>query len=175
MLKGKNITLRTIRESDLDFLYAAHVDIDNRGTFYPLGVMSEPKFRHEFNETGFWQKDEGMLVIVIGDEQIIGHIEFFPTASYLDEYEIAYHLYSAEHRGQGVITEALTLLSDYLFKTKRRNRLRLMIHPDNIASQKVAQKSGYQYESTARGTWYNRGKINDMEVYALLREEHFSR
>ena len=53
MLHGDRITLRPIRETDLDDLYAAHVEIRNRGDFFPLGVMSEPAFRGQFAENGF--------------------------------------------------------------------------------------------------------------------------
>ena len=63
MLHGPHITLRPVREADLDTLYAAHADIRNRGDFFPLGVLSEPAFRRHFAETGFWEKEEGTLVI----------------------------------------------------------------------------------------------------------------
>ena len=42
MLKGKSITLRPVRESDLDQLYAYHLDIGNRGDYYPRGALSQP-------------------------------------------------------------------------------------------------------------------------------------
>lgn len=45
MLNGQKITLRPVRESDLDTLYNHHTNIDTRGTFYPLGIMSEVKDR----------------------------------------------------------------------------------------------------------------------------------
>ena len=40
MLHGEHIMLRPVREADLDALYAAHVEIRNRGAFFPLGVAS---------------------------------------------------------------------------------------------------------------------------------------
>ena len=64
MLHGTRISLRQIRELDLDALYDAHADIRNRGEFFPLGVQSEPAFRKTFAEGGFWQKEEGTLLIV---------------------------------------------------------------------------------------------------------------
>ena len=63
MLEGRGVRLRTVRESDLDALYEAHCDIRNRGPYFPLGVHSEPDFRRDFAEHGFWQKSEGMLLI----------------------------------------------------------------------------------------------------------------
>ena len=89
MLKGKSITLRPVRETDLDQLYSYHLDIDNRGDYFPRGVLSQPAFRKEFEETGFWSKEEGMLVIVSPTNDILGHIEFFKTVNYLDVFELS--------------------------------------------------------------------------------------
>ena len=171
MLKGKVVTLRLVKESDIDFLWEKHVDIADRGSFFPIGVMSQPGFREEFNETGFWEADKGMLVIVDKDDKIIGHIEFFQTVNYLDELELSYQIYGTENRGKGVATEAVSLMTRYLFERLKHNRIRLIIHPDNAASRKVAEKAGYQFEGIARGAWYNRGQHHDVAVYAVLQKE----
>jgi len=133
MLKGKSITLRPVRDTDLDQLYTYHTDIDNRGDFFPRGILSQPAFHKQFQETGFWSKDDGMLVMVSPSNEILGHIEFFKTVNYLDEYELSYQVYAPEQRGKGVTTEAVDLLVRYLFEAKRVNRIRLVIHPDNMA------------------------------------------
>lgn len=172
MLKGDHICLRPIREADLAHLYDAHQEIANRGLYYPWGVMSEATYRHKFQETGFWSKESGTLLIVTPEDEILGHIEFFPTVSYLDELELAYHVYSDAHRGLGATTEAVRLMAGYLFDTKRYNRIRLIIHPENKASQRVAEKCGFTLEGTARGAWFHRGRHHDVLVYALLREEY---
>ena len=119
MLHGERITLRPVREADLDELWTAHVDVRNRGSFFPLGVQSEPAFRHEFAEHGFWQREEGMLVIVANDGgEICGHIEFFKPVSYWDAFELSYLLYDDRFAGRGFVTEAVQLLVDYLFGAK---------------------------------------------------------
>jgi RimJ/RimL family protein N-acetyltransferase len=171
MLKGKSITLRPVRETELDQLYAFHLDIDNRGDFFPRGILSQSVFRKQFQETGFWGKDEGTLVMVSSQDEILGHIEFFKTVNYLDEYELSYHIYAPEHRGKGVASEVVNLLARYLFETKRVNRIRLVIHPDNLASRRVAEKCGFRHEGTARGAWYNKGVHHDVEIYAILHDD----
>ena len=134
--------------------------------------MAEPVFRRKFQETGFWQDAEGMLLIVNETDELLGHIEFFPTVAYLDELELSYQLYSLDHHGQGITTEAVRLLTGYLFDRKKHNRIRLIIHPDNLASRRVAEKCGYQYEGLARGAWFHRGRSQDVAVYAQLRADH---
>lgn len=171
MLKGKSITLRPVRETDLDQLYSFHLDIDNRGDYFPRSILAQPAFHKQFQETGFWSKDDGMLVIVSSDDEMLGHIEFFKTVNYLDEYELSYQIYTPEQRGKGVTTEAVNLLVRYLFETKPVNRIRLVIHPDNLASRRVAEKCGFKHEGTARGAWYNKGTHHDVEIYAILHED----
>ena len=172
MLKGENIQLRHVRERDLDVLYDLHTDISSRGDFYPLGTYSEPGFKKEFQETGFWKSDDGLLLIVDNDDTLLGEIQFFRTVDHLDELEIGYRLYSPEYGGRGIMTEALTLLTAFLFDQKRFNRIRLNIHRDNAASLRIAEKCGYQHEGTMRGAWFHRGRHHDAEVYAIIRDDY---
>jgi RimJ/RimL family protein N-acetyltransferase len=171
MLKGKLITLRPVQETDLDQLYTYHCDIDNRGDYYPRGVLAQPAFHKRFQETGFWSKDGGMLVIVSSNNEILGHIEFFKTVNYLDEYELGYQVYVLEHRRKGIMTESVNLLVRYLFEAKQVNRLRLVIHPDNHASRQLAEKCGFKHEGTFRGAWYHKGTHQDVEIYAILHKD----
>ena len=130
MLHGERIALRPVRESDLDALYEAHIDIRNRGSFFPLGVQSEPAFRRSYAENGFWSKEEGFLVIASPDDEIAGHIEFFKPVIYWDAFELSYQLYADRFAGRGYTTEAVQLLVDYLFGAKKQHRIQLVIVPE---------------------------------------------
>jgi RimJ/RimL family protein N-acetyltransferase len=171
MLKGTSVTLRPVQEADLEPLYAFHVAIDNRGDFFPRGILSQPAFSKQFHDTGFWTNDEGLLIILDDRNEIIGHIEFFKTVNYLSEYELSYILYKKESRGRGAMTDAVNLMVRYLFETKSINRLRLVIHPENAASRRIAEKCGFRHEGTARGAWYNKGRHHDVEIYSILHDE----
>jgi [ribosomal protein S5]-alanine N-acetyltransferase len=171
MLKADSIELRPVRQDDLEELYARHVDIANRGDFFPVNVLSESEFRRRFQDSGFWNEESGMLLIMNGAGSIVGHVEFFRTVSYLDELELSYQIYESAERGQGRTTEAVNLLVRYLFAQRKVNRIRLVIHPGNRASRRVAEKSGFVCEGTARGAWYHRGRNHDVDVYAILRHE----
>jgi RimJ/RimL family protein N-acetyltransferase len=177
MLSGNKIVLRPVRSADIDRLYAAHVDIANRGRFFPLGIRSEPAFRRDHAETGFWQPDEGMLLIMSGADddsaggELAGHIEFFRPVPYWDAYELSYQLYDDRFAGRGYVTEAVQLLVDYLFANKKRDRIQLVIVPENAASRRIADKCGFVLEGTARGAFYNEGRNCDVLVYSLLRTD----
>lgn len=171
MLDGEVIRLRLVREADLPAMHAFEEDIANRGQFFPIGVASFQSLSQRYRESGFWSPREGLLLITSIGGDLLGHIEFFETVTYLDELELSYILYSSEHRGRGVATEAVRLLTGYLFDRTKANRIRLVIHPDNQASRRVAEKAGFTCEGVARGAWYHRGRNHDVEVWAIVRAE----
>jgi [ribosomal protein S5]-alanine N-acetyltransferase len=172
MLRGEKIQLRLVREADLETLFSCLTDIRSRGDYFPINIHSESWLRKQFHDSGFWGEDNGLLLIVNGTAAIIGHIEFFKPVAYLDAYELSYVIYDAAERRKGAISEAVRLLTQYLFDTKKVNRLQLVIHPENIASRRVAEKNGFVDEGTMRGAWYHRGQYHDVEAYALLRHEY---
>jgi RimJ/RimL family protein N-acetyltransferase len=171
MLKGRSIQLCPVRESDLDAMYAAHVAIADRGSYFPLGAMSEPAFRREFAEKGFWQREEGTLLIVTPNDELAGHIEFFKPVTYWDAFELSYQLYGERFSGHGYTTEAVQLLVDYLFATKKHHRIHLVIVPENAASRRVAEKCGFVLEGTVRGAFFNQGRNQDVLLYSLVRTD----
>jgi [ribosomal protein S5]-alanine N-acetyltransferase len=171
MLQGRQIQLRPVRETDLDAMYAAHVNISDRGLYFPLGVQSEPAFRRAFAENGFWQREEGTLLILTSDGEIAGHIEFFKPVSYWDAFELSYQLYGDRFAGRGYSTEAVQLVVDYLFANKKQHRIHLVIVPENAASRRVAEKCGFALEGTVRGAFFNQGRSQDVLLYSLLRTD----
>lgn len=172
MLQGRLIRLRPVREADLDAMYAAHTNISDRGPHFPPGVLSEPAFQREFAENGFWQQDEGTLLIVTTEDgEMVGHIEFFRAVSYWDAFELSYQLYGQRFAGRGYATEAVQLLVDYLFASKPRYRIHLVIVPENSASCRIAEKCGFALEGTVRGAFFNNGRNRDVLLYSLLRTD----
>jgi RimJ/RimL family protein N-acetyltransferase len=171
MLRGERITLRPIREADLDAFYAAHTNIANRGAFFPLGVASESKLRRDFAETGLWEREEGTLLIITPADEMAGHIEFFKPVGYWDAFELSYQLYDEAFAGRGYMSEAVQLLVDYLFGAKKQHRIQLVIVPENAASRRIAEKCGFTLEGTARGAFFNDGRNQDVLIYSLLRTD----
>ena len=171
MLTGRLVTLSPIREADLTAFYEAHVDIANRGAFFPLGVLAEPVLRARFAEHGLWERNEGTLLIRDSDRRMVGHIEFFVPVGYWDAYELSYQLYDAAFAGRGYTTEAVQLLVDHLFATKKRNRIQLVIVPGNGASKRIAEKCGFTYEGRLRGAFFNDGRNHDVDMFGLLRDD----
>jgi [ribosomal protein S5]-alanine N-acetyltransferase len=170
MLRGKILRLRTVQGRDLDDLYSKLNNLEYRGSFFPLGMQAEPVFRRKFGEDGFWSKDEGMLLMIDPNDEVVGEIEFYPIVHYLTGYELSYLVFGSDHWGKGYATEAVSLLTAYLFE-KHINRVQLAIHPENEASRRVAKKAGYTLEGLMRGCWLHQGRFQDLEIWSILRAE----
>lgn len=132
LVKGRNMMLRTVQESDLAVLYPYHTDIEGRGPYFPLYIPSESEFRRSYQESGFWSSQEGDVLICDLDGRLLGVILYFKGAPYLTGYEIGYRLFDpAANSGRGIITEALLLMTYILFALYPINRLELKIVPEN--------------------------------------------
>ena len=76
---------------------------------------------------------------------------------------------AAEARGRGVCTRALRLISRYGLDELDLQRLELITDPDNVASQRVAEKVGFQREGVLRAHLrHPDGRIRDSVMYSLL-------
>jgi hypothetical protein len=90
------VELRLVRETDSDRLYDLLSDLDTRGASFALGVMSETTLRAEFNKSSFWDWEEGMLLMVNETGKVVGEIEYFPIARYLQGCEISYQVFRTQ-------------------------------------------------------------------------------
>jgi [ribosomal protein S5]-alanine N-acetyltransferase len=171
MLRGSRVALRPVRETDLDRLYEASLDLASRGPYYPLAVRSEAALRREFAEHGFWdtERDRGTLLIEDLEGRVCGEIDFFRPVSYWDAVELSYQLHDPAFAGRGYTTEAVQLLVDYLFAARRCERIQLAIVPQNVASRRVAEKCGFVEEGTARRAFFVGGRHHDLVLYSLVR------
>jgi RimJ/RimL family protein N-acetyltransferase len=72
-------------------------------------------------------------------------------------------------RGRGVTTRALRLLSRHALEELKLERLELITDPDNRASQRVAEKVGFQREGVLRShLLHPDGRRRDSVMFSLL-------
>ncbi len=76
---------------------------------------------------------------------------------------------AATARGRGVCTRALRLLSRHALDDLGLQRLQLVADPDNVASQRVAEKAGFRREGVLRAHLrHPDGRIRDSVMFSLL-------
>jgi len=76
-----------------------------------------------------------------------------------------------DYWNKGIMTEATNAVVDYLF-SRGFNRVEAGHHVDNLASGKVMQKVGMQYEGVRRqATMNGSGELCDIAYYAILKSD----
>ncbi|HXA46265.1 MAG TPA: GNAT family protein [Burkholderiaceae bacterium] len=171
MINSNDFCIRHVRKSDLAELIPLLSNNDLRGEYLPSRISSPTEFEKKFEKDGMSNEDAERLLIVDHAGQILGNIFHFKSGPYFNAREIGYVMLSTKHRNAGIASQAVKLVTHYLFDSLLINRLEIRMDTRNIASEKVAIKCGFKKEGVSRGANFVRGKHVDMNVYALLRDE----
>ena len=106
---------------------------------------------------------------IVVEDNVVGSIGAFRKENvHCRTAEIGYYI-AEPFWGQGIGTEAVRQLCQYIFKNT--NIIRLFAEPFayNTASCKILEKNGFQYEGTLRNNAVKNGVILDMRMYALIK------
>jgi [ribosomal protein S5]-alanine N-acetyltransferase len=104
------------------------------------------------------------------DGEAAGAIGYVPGMD-VERYsaEIGYWL-GESFWGRGIATEALLLVTDYVFTTANLLRLFALPFADNAASARVLEKAGYVREAILRSSSVKYGQPRDQMLYAKINE-----
>jgi len=144
------VNLRVVEKEDL----IQNAELVNNpgyfGEYNPLVQISKADLEKQHEKLG---PEEKRFLIEKKDGNRIGGITHFPAGENL---EIGYVLNPSE-RGKGYGTEAVKIMTDYLFLSK--DIVRVQAHADvrNVASQKVLEKAGFRKEGIIRKFKFIRG------------------
>lgn len=106
--------------------------------------------------------------LTIGNE-VVGGIEFIlQNDIYCKNARIGYWL-AEPYWGKGIMTEALTVFTAYIFGNFEVERLVAGVFASNPASAKVLQKAGFQHEGTFKKALFKNGVYDDELIFAKLR------
>ncbi len=100
----------------------------------------------------------------------IGSISVVNQRDDIAEAEIGYCIGKAWWH-QGIMTEALTAVMDYLFDEVGMNRIEAKHDVNNPHSGGVMKKCGMRYEGTSRQSDRNNQGICDLVTYGILRSD----
>ncbi len=104
------------------------------------------------------------------NEQVAGSIGVFRCDNiHFRTAEMGYYI-GETYWGKGIMTNAVKQTCDYVFK--HTDIVRIFAEPFsyNIASCRVLEKSGFQFEGLLKSNAFKNGKILDMKMYSLVRE-----
>ena len=105
------------------------------------------------------------------DNMVIGSIGIFRQGNiHRQTAELGYYI-AEEYWGKGIMTEAVKQICEYVFANSDIIRIYAEPFAYNIASCRVLEKAGFQYEGTLRSNAVKNSKVIDMKMYSLLKEE----
>lgn len=84
--------------------------------------------------------------------------------------ELGYYI-AEEYWGKGIMTEAVKQICRYIFENSDIIRIYAEPFAHNLASCRVLEKAGFQYEGTLRSSAIKNGRTIDMKMYSLLKKE----
>ena len=154
ILETERLLLRRLEIDDLEPLFKLYSDPEIR-KYFPEGVLSFEDTKEELEwflnghprhpELGLW------ATIHKPSGKFIGRCGLLPwKIDGQDEVEIAY-LIDKDFWNQGLATEAAQAIREYAFTKLGLSRLICLIDPDNLASQRIAEKTGMTLERRVDG------------------------
>lgn len=115
--------------------------------------------------------DETFAFAITVDGKAVGSIGVFRQENiHRQTAELGYYI-AEEYWGKGIMTEAVRQICEYVFEKSDIIRIYAEPFAYNIASCRVLEKVGFQYEGTLRNNAIKNGKVIDMKMYSLLRAE----
>ncbi|EHN59606.1 GNAT family N-acetyltransferase [Oenococcus kitaharae] len=105
------------------------------------------------------------------DGKAIGMIDLHNISNHHHRAEVGYWL-SSSYQGSGIVTQSLRQLIEIAFGELAFNKIIIMAESENLKSQAVAKRLGFQHEGTLREEYFVAGKYRDLEVYSMLAAEY---
>jgi [ribosomal protein S5]-alanine N-acetyltransferase len=165
ILETSRLILRPFDEEDVDLLAAL---MENRDFMrFSLGVLTRQETVAFLKKITGWQrngKPSQFAIILQSDGTLAGYCGFLhQQVDGLEEIEIGYRLHP-DYWNKGIATEAAQAVRDHAFRDLELPRVISLIHVENLASRRVAEKMGMTVE---KNTTFKGFPTN---VFAINRE-----
>ena len=169
VLRTERLVLRPLRESDAPDVVAGASDPVTQ-QWLPLPRPYTADHARAFITRlapGLHAVGHGVVRAIEHNGAFAGVIDLKRTDWVARVTEIGYWAMPA-FRGRGVMTEATTALSHWALHQGGFERVELRIAPGNVASNRVAIKSGFAREGVARSAGQIHGTRVDLVIYSRI-------
>jgi RimJ/RimL family protein N-acetyltransferase len=163
-LRDEELLLRPVTDSDVPAVVAACQDPE-LARFIPgfPSPYTDSHARTWIESRTSLDKSRTFLIVDATNEDLYGAIEVR-----LGEIGSIGYWIAKEARGRGIATRSTTLLSRWALTEGGVQRLELTTHPENLASQRVAEKAGFTREGVLRAHSSFREGRRDSVIFSLL-------
>ena len=151
LIETPRLVLRHFVETDLDALAALMANADFMR--FSSGVFIREQAASFLFDRVIAPARAGLpslfAMMVRGERLLIGYCGFYrQIVDDVEEIEIGYRLHP-DYWNRGLATEAACAVREYAFTMRKLDRVISLIHPDNHASRRVAEKNGMTLEKEA--------------------------
>lgn len=139
------LQFREMTASDLDIMTTLLGDPAVMA-FYPAAKSQSEVTRWiEWNQHNYAEHGYGLWIIETHEGEFVGDCGLtWQQVNGRPMLEVGYHV-CADHQGKGYASEAAAACRDFARDELHASQLVAIIHPDNVASRRVAEKIGMQH------------------------------
>jgi [ribosomal protein S5]-alanine N-acetyltransferase len=170
VIETNRLMLREIKDEDIEMLFSLRSDPEvMKYVDKPLAKTQEdvmPLFS-QMREDVKNNKGISWIIALKENHEMIGHIGFWRIDKENHRGEIGYML-RKKYFGKGLATEAIKAVVLHGFNNIKFHSVEANINPDNIASQKVLEKTGFIREAFFKENYYFEGRFLDSAIYSLV-------
>ncbi len=170
LLGGDLVALRPLRPEELETVWEARLNEDN------APWMSTPQAYERLKErvANSGRFVDGWLDLGIeAGGRLVGEIDARqpPRSMPQGVYELGISLFESADRGRGLGTEAVALLTRYLFEHENAARVQASTWVENHAMRRVLEKLGFTEEGVLRGYMPSERGRDDYVMYGITKLE----
>ncbi|MGL4624418.1 MAG: GNAT family N-acetyltransferase [Culicoidibacterales bacterium] len=176
LLQTPRLILRPLQLSDAPAMYenwASNEKVTKFLTWPPHEDISVTQalltsWVRDYQNPAFYQWG---IILTEQSDQPIGTISVVSSDDRMSKMEIGYCL-GEPWWGEGIMSEALQAVMDFLFHVVQVNRLESRHDLHNPGSGAVLKKSGFLYEGTRRQADWNNQGVCDVALYGILQADY---
>ena len=170
MLEGERVSLRPLREEELETIWQARLN-DDTAPWMSTPQAYERLKRRVANSGSFV---DGWLDLAIeADGRLVGEIDARQPPRSLPQgvFELGISLFETADRGRGLGTDAIRLMTRYLFEHEEAARVQASTWVGNTAMRRVFLKLGFTEEGVLRSFMPSARGRDDYVMYAITEGE----
>lgn len=165
MLKGNNIYLRTIEPNDADVIWRWENDTSLWRVSNTKAPFSKKLILDYVNSAQDIDLNKQIRFMIVDSqtEKLLGTLDFFEYDSFHQRVGVGILIANKEDRKKGIASESIQLGLEYIFETLCVKSVFCNILEDNIASQKLFEKIGFE-KIGEKQNWFrtNHGWLNEL-------------
>lgn len=177
VVKGQGLTLRPPRASDHEawaaLRQASHAYLQRREPLWPEDDLSRAAFRRrlaiygrEMEAGNAWP----FFIFADSDQSLVGAITLSNVRRGVAETGTLGYWIGESFAGRGLGTAAVRAMLAYAFEDLHLHRLEAACVPDNTASRRVLEKTGFVLEGQARAYLKINGEWADHLLFGVVND-----